>query len=92
MPLPRPKTGVPRGSVSDEVKLMLFEPEVAGFAIAEEAGGTFSVTPLARGAAGGPSGPVGRAFMPKRPAGRPKPKRGGVRKTTKKAKAARRPR
>jgi hypothetical protein len=88
MPLPRPKTGVPRSSVPDEVELMLLEPEVAGFDIRSETGGTFSVTPLARGG----SGPVGRAFMPKRPAGRPKPKRGGSAKATRKAKGARRPR
>jgi len=44
--LPRPKTGVPRDEVSEEVALMLLDRDVAGFDIRLEPGGTYSVTPL----------------------------------------------
>jgi hypothetical protein len=85
MTMPKPKTGVPRGDVSDEVKLMLLEPEVNGFDIRSEAAGTFSVTPLASSG----SATVMRTFLPKGTAVKTKKKRTATSKATRKSKTKR---
>jgi hypothetical protein len=52
MAMPKPRTKVPRSKVGTFVGLMLAESEVADVECREDAGGTYTVTPLPRGAGG----------------------------------------
>ena len=50
MPLPSPRSNVPRGEVHMAVKAMLLNPDVGNVDCVEQADGNYSVTPHAKGA------------------------------------------